>query len=411
MFGLQRILKGISIFKENTLTPSVINIVPGGTDGFTTTIQGSQTADRTVTLPNETGTVLTTVSTIDLDQLEAVTASRALASDGAGHVVSTTVTATELGYVGGVTSAIQTQLNVVATKANLNLDNILPAAAVDFNGQKITNAGTPTVANDLTTKAYVDAAVTGGGANLTLSNLTAPTAVNVNLLADSPAARDLGNSSTGRWNVAYAGTVNTSILQDTSATNKLSVNNSQLLSGATTKLDWSGTDLDINTRKIVNVVDPSSAQDVATKNYVDTSIPANVNFSATKSTSQSIPGSTLTAVTNFTTVDFDSNSAFNATTGEYTVPVSGKYRVSGAISFDANAVGQRRVVLRKNGTTFALVAGFDGSAITCNRYVTKTVNCVATDILTLHVYQGSGGSLNTLADAEFNNFSIEMIGT
>ena len=40
-----------------------------------------------------------------------LTASKALASDASGKVVASSVTATELGYVSGVTSAIQTQLN------------------------------------------------------------------------------------------------------------------------------------------------------------------------------------------------------------------------------------------------------------------------------------------------------------
>ena len=44
-------------------------------------------------------------------KLAALTASRALVSDGSGFVSAGAVTATELGYVSGVTSAIQTQLN------------------------------------------------------------------------------------------------------------------------------------------------------------------------------------------------------------------------------------------------------------------------------------------------------------
>lgn len=203
-FSLTKLLKGLRLTQENTTSPANLDLLPAGTANTTTTVTTSQTADHTITLPNETGTVLTTASTIDLDQLEAVTANRALASNGAGHIVSTAVTDTELGYVAGVTSAIQTQLNttsgslstetaarisgdatLTSSKANITLNNILPTTAVDINAQKITNSGTPTAPSDLTTKAYVDAAVTGGGANLSLSNLTSPTSVNQNLLPSS----------------------------------------------------------------------------------------------------------------------------------------------------------------------------------------------------------------------------------
>jgi hypothetical protein len=47
--------------------------------------------------------------------LPAQTASRALELDGSGNVVASAVTSTELGYLSGVTSSVQTQINDVAT--------------------------------------------------------------------------------------------------------------------------------------------------------------------------------------------------------------------------------------------------------------------------------------------------------
>ena len=55
------------------------------------------------------------VSTITTGNL---TASRALASDGSGKVAVSAVTSTELGYLDGVTSAIQTQIDSKASTAN-----------------------------------------------------------------------------------------------------------------------------------------------------------------------------------------------------------------------------------------------------------------------------------------------------
>lgn len=55
---------------------------------------------------------------IALSKLAATTASRALVSDGSGVVSPATTTATEIGYVNGVTSAIQTQIDAKAPLAS-----------------------------------------------------------------------------------------------------------------------------------------------------------------------------------------------------------------------------------------------------------------------------------------------------
>lgn len=49
-----------------------------------------------------------------------LTASRALVSNSSGKVAVSAVTATQLGYLSGVTSAIQTQLDAKATKTEMN---------------------------------------------------------------------------------------------------------------------------------------------------------------------------------------------------------------------------------------------------------------------------------------------------
>src|SRR6056300_567689 len=67
-------------------------------------VSSNATAFETRRVANIAGAV-STITTGDL------TASRALASDGSGKVAVSAVTSTELGYLDGVTSAIQTQLN------------------------------------------------------------------------------------------------------------------------------------------------------------------------------------------------------------------------------------------------------------------------------------------------------------
>lgn len=86
------------------------------------------TGSSTTTLTNKTidadasGNSITNIENADikaaaaiaLDKLAATTVSRALVSGVSGFVTAATTTATEIGYVNGVTSAIQTQINAIA---------------------------------------------------------------------------------------------------------------------------------------------------------------------------------------------------------------------------------------------------------------------------------------------------------
>jgi hypothetical protein len=69
---------------------------------------GSVSSDIQTQLNGKQATITGAATTIDTEDL---TASRALVSDGSGKVAVSSVTSTELGYVSGVTSAVQTQLN------------------------------------------------------------------------------------------------------------------------------------------------------------------------------------------------------------------------------------------------------------------------------------------------------------
>jgi len=71
-------------------------------------------------------------------------------------LVTSNVTGAELGYLSGVTSAIQTQLDGKLSKNNAQL-----AGALDANGNKITNLASPTNANDAARKIDIDNALSG----------------------------------------------------------------------------------------------------------------------------------------------------------------------------------------------------------------------------------------------------------
>jgi hypothetical protein len=83
----------------------------------------------------------------------ALTASRALVSSAAGLPTVSAVTATELGYVSGVTSAIQTQLDLKATDADLDAHTAATSGVHGAAGSVVGTSDTQT----LTNKTFSDA--------------------------------------------------------------------------------------------------------------------------------------------------------------------------------------------------------------------------------------------------------------
>lgn len=93
------------LVKNSTVTLSDAGVIAGASiDADTNTITNIENAD------------IKAAAAIAVNKLAAVTASRALVSDGSGFVSAATTTSTEIGYVNGVTSAIQTQIDTKANK-------------------------------------------------------------------------------------------------------------------------------------------------------------------------------------------------------------------------------------------------------------------------------------------------------
>lgn len=139
-------------------------------------------------------TITGAATTIDTEDL---TASRALTSNGSGKVEVSAVTSTELGYLDGVSSAIQTQLDAkqasdaqltdiagltptdsnfivgdgsnfvtetgATARTSLGLGTIATQNAnnVSISGGSVTGLGEPSSNSDASTKSYVDQAVAG----------------------------------------------------------------------------------------------------------------------------------------------------------------------------------------------------------------------------------------------------------
>ena len=104
-------------------------------DGLQTTVGTLQTNVNNVqtALTSKQDTVVGGASTITADNL---TASRALVSNSSGKVAVSAVTSTELGYLDGVTSNVQTQLNKKLEKAPVTSVNS-KTGAVQLNASDV----------------------------------------------------------------------------------------------------------------------------------------------------------------------------------------------------------------------------------------------------------------------------------
>lgn len=150
------------------------------------------------------GTITTgtwNATAIALNKITAVTASRALVSDGSGFISASATTATEIGYVSGVTSAIQTQLN--AKQATITFGTGVETAL----GINVGSVGS----------IVVNGGALGTPSSGVVTNLTGTASININgtVGATTP--------TTGAFTTISASTSATIATNDTSTTPRLSI--------------------------------------------------------------------------------------------------------------------------------------------------------------------------------------------
>ena len=162
----------VNILDGATLTTTELNYV----DGVTSSIQTQ--------LNNKQGTITGAATTITTNDL---TASRALISDDDGKVAISDITATELGYLDGVTSNIQTQFsgkqgNITGAATTITDSNLTASRAVisDASGKVAVSTVTSTelgyvsgVTSSIQTQLNgKEPTVTGAASTITSSNLS-----------------------------------------------------------------------------------------------------------------------------------------------------------------------------------------------------------------------------------------------
>lgn len=181
-------------------TSTELGYVSGVTSAIQTQIDSKQ--------PTITGAA-TSITSSDL------TASKALVSDASGKVAASSVTSTELGYVSGVTSAIQTQINSkqatitgaasTITSSDLTASKVLVSdasgkvAAGSIDSSKVVGTdSTQTLTNK--TMTFADNTLTGVASTSTTQTLTNKTIdKNTNIILSSPFwARDTATITVDR---------------------------------------------------------------------------------------------------------------------------------------------------------------------------------------------------------------------
>ena len=101
---------------ESRSTTEVLSDIGGITASSSDTLTNKSIDSDNNTITNIVNPHIKSSAAIAFSKMENLTASRALVSDGSGDVSAATTTSTEIGYVNGVTSAIQTQLDAKASK-------------------------------------------------------------------------------------------------------------------------------------------------------------------------------------------------------------------------------------------------------------------------------------------------------
>ena len=238
----------------------------------------SSQTDLQTALNSKQATITGAATTITSSNL---TTNRALISNGSGKVaVSSTITSTELGYLDGVTSNIQTQINAINPSGNYYplSGNFATSSAQTIN----TSAGTFSISNG---SGYVSSVESnkikwqspGAIVQATSSGFDASCAGVTKLYATSNTFK-VGNASNGEY--LYFNNNGTYFSHGTTGEDSLQIGFS-FTNGAFAQIGvnmWGKDDIldvltfDNNSYANVRLADPVTDDDAATKRYVDDAI-------------------------------------------------------------------------------------------------------------------------------------------
>jgi hypothetical protein len=343
---------------------SVSNTEFGYLDGVTSAIQ-TQIDSKQATITGGASTIVSSNLTAD----------RALVSNGSGKVAVSSVTATELGYVSGVTSAIQTQIGTKLTASN-NLSDVSSASTARTNlGLAI---GTNVQAYDAELQA--------------IAGLTS---------AADKGIQFTGSGTAGTYDLTTAGKA---LLDDADASAQ------RTTLGLGTIATQNANNVALTGGTITGLGDPSSTSDAATKNYVDTLVAglrtrviarvastANVNISTGLENGDTLDGVTL--VTGNRVLLKDQSTA--SQNGLYIVVASGA--ASRDPEFDTITEIAGQLILVSEGTTHA------DDLFLCTTDTSATLG--SSSISYTQVFPSSGGTVTSVAVADSGSSEFTVTGS
>ena len=256
-------------------------------DSYETVLQVTDpTADRTITLPNNSGTVALTSDIAELSQDaidSAITAGTGITKtyDDAANTLTlavntstmqarvANVTDTEIGYLDGVTSAIQTQMDTKAPLASPALTGTATAVNLTLSGNLTVNGTTTTVnsteVNIGNSFTFEGATADGFETTLTVSDPTADRAINLPDASGTVALQEF----------VQAAATSTDGLGWNNSTKKITVDTTYIGEVATDAVAGAispGAGLSKVYDDTLNTITLDISSTVATKSYADTAV-------------------------------------------------------------------------------------------------------------------------------------------
>jgi hypothetical protein len=204
-----------------------------------------------------------TATTTELNYIDGVTSAIQTQLDGKQPVISG-VSNTEIGYLDGVTSAIQTQIDAKAPIASPTFTGTVTLPDSTITSAMIANGTIDNV--DIAAGAAIAKTKLNLGGTITSADLVDGTIVATDIADGTITAAKLVSDPYARAN--HTGTQLAATVSDF---------DTQVRTSRLDQMAAPTGSLSMNTQKITNVVDPTSAQDASTKAYVDAQVNALVD--------------------------------------------------------------------------------------------------------------------------------------